>query len=292
VVGPDRRSFDSALRASLRMTGPEGTGRRDLWRAMNSEWVLDVGSDAEVAPVGGDGADAVRADGNDLLDLRRMQLLQAVFGEGLEDEVVAQAAGGVAGALFLCEDAEGCAEVVHDAGEVGDDLAAVGSYAPMQPSQRQYSCVPSKMGSAARAMNWSRSEAGRPSALPDFSRARKSLVPYGSCQAPVLVAPRRRPMMMGRCWMPTGHWNSHAPQWCIRRRLPGRRCQRHPGLRSETWGTHFRGGAEVGEQRDFGVRAEGVEVGARAKDDLLGVEDLAVAEAGQCSVQRPHSTQL
>ena len=54
----------------------------------------------------------------------------------------------------------------------------------------------------------------------------------------------------------------------------------NPGLRSETWGTHFRGGAEVGEQRDFGVRAEGVEVGARAKDDLLGVEDLAGGGGG------------
>ena len=31
--------------------------------------VLDLGGDAELAPVGGDGADAVRADGDDLLDL-------------------------------------------------------------------------------------------------------------------------------------------------------------------------------------------------------------------------------
>ena len=52
--------------------------------------------------------------------------LQAGFGQVLEDEVVAQAAGGVAGAFFLPQHAEGGAEVVHDAGEVGDDLAAVG----------------------------------------------------------------------------------------------------------------------------------------------------------------------
>jgi hypothetical protein len=44
----------------------------------------------------------------------------------LEDEIVAEAADGVAGAFFLAQDAVAGAEVVHDAGEVGDDLAAFG----------------------------------------------------------------------------------------------------------------------------------------------------------------------
>jgi hypothetical protein len=35
------------------------------------------------------------------------------------------------------------------------------------------------------------------------------------------------------------------------------------------------GVTEVGEERDFGVWAEGVEVGTRAEDDLFGVEDFA-----------------
>ena len=48
------------------------------------------------------------------------------FGELLEEEVVAEAADGVAGAFFLAQDAVAGAEVVHDAGEVGDDLAAFG----------------------------------------------------------------------------------------------------------------------------------------------------------------------
>ena len=39
-------------------------------------------------------------------------------------------------------------------------------------------------------------------------------------------------------------------------------------------------GAEVGEERGFGVRAEGVEVGACAEDDLFGVEDLAGGGGG------------
>ena len=71
------------------------------WRAMNSLWCSMCGGDAEVAPVGGDGADAVGADGDDLLDFLRGEGCEAGFGEGLEDQVVAQAAGGVAGALFF-----------------------------------------------------------------------------------------------------------------------------------------------------------------------------------------------
>ena len=59
--------------------------------------VLDRGCDAEVAPVGGDGADAVGADGDDFDDLLGGEGGQAGFGEGLEDEVVAQTARWVAG---------------------------------------------------------------------------------------------------------------------------------------------------------------------------------------------------
>ncbi len=48
------------------------------------------------------------------------------FGELLEEEIVAEAADGVAGAFLLAQNAVAGAEVVHDAGEVGDDLAALG----------------------------------------------------------------------------------------------------------------------------------------------------------------------
>jgi hypothetical protein len=140
--------------------------------------VLDLGGDAEVAPVGGDGADAVGADGDDLLDLLRGEGGEAGFGEVLEDEVVAEAAGGVAGAFFFLEDAEGGAEVVHDAGEVGDDLAAVGVVGAHAAEPEAVLLGAVEDGEAlARAMNLSRSAAGRPRALPDFSSARKSLVP-------------------------------------------------------------------------------------------------------------------
>ena len=53
-------------------------------------------------------------------------------------------------------------------------------------------------------------------------------------------------------------------------------------------GTHIKigDGAKVGEQRSFGVRAEGAEVGARAQDDLLGVEDLAGRGGGASATVR------
>ena len=88
--------------------------------------MLDLGRCAVLLPVFLDGADAVRADGDDLLDLVLRQGFEIGFGQLLEEQIVAQAADGVAGAFFLAQDAVACAEVVHHAGEVGDDLAAFG----------------------------------------------------------------------------------------------------------------------------------------------------------------------
>ncbi len=88
--------------------------------------VLDLGRRAVLFPVFLDGADAVGADGDDLFDFVLGEGFEVGFGELLEEEVVAEAADGVAGAFFLAQDAVACAEVVHDAGEVGDDLAALG----------------------------------------------------------------------------------------------------------------------------------------------------------------------
>ena len=78
-------------------------------------------------------------------------------------------------------------------------------------------------------MNFCRSLGANPSALPLRSRFRNSLVPYSSSHLPVFTAPRRSPMMIGRCWMPTGHWNSQAPQWCIGKQLPRRYACRRCG---------------------------------------------------------------
>ncbi len=88
--------------------------------------VLDFRGRAVLLPVFLDGADAVGADGDDLLDLVLGEGFEVGFGELLKDQVVAKAADGVAGALFLAQDAVAGAEVIHHAGEVGHDLAAFG----------------------------------------------------------------------------------------------------------------------------------------------------------------------
>ena len=108
------------------------------------------------------------------------KVFEAGFGEVLEDEVVAEAAGGVAGAFFLLEDAEGGAEVVHDAGEVGDDLAAVGIVA--RPCSRARGSTPGcrrRWGGLRLAMNLSRSAEGRPRALPYLFEGEEELGAVG-----------------------------------------------------------------------------------------------------------------
>ena len=88
--------------------------------------VFDFGWGAELFPVFLDGADAVGADGDDLFYFVLREGFEVGFGELLEEEIVAEAADGIAGALLFAEDAVAGAEVVHDAGEVGDDFAAFG----------------------------------------------------------------------------------------------------------------------------------------------------------------------
>jgi hypothetical protein len=68
----------------------------------------------------------VRADGDDLLDLLRLHRFEVGLGELLEDEIVAQAAGRVAGAFLFAQHAVAGAEVAHDFDEAADDLAAFG----------------------------------------------------------------------------------------------------------------------------------------------------------------------
>ena len=88
--------------------------------------VFDFGWGAEFFPVFLDGANAVGADGDDLLDFVLREGFEIGLGELLEEQIVAEAADGIAGAFFFAEDAVAGAEVVHNAGEVGDDLAALG----------------------------------------------------------------------------------------------------------------------------------------------------------------------
>ena len=88
--------------------------------------MLELGRCAIFLPVFLDGAHAMRADGDDLLDLVLRECFEIGLGELLEEQIVAETADGVAGAFLFAQDAEACAEIAHDAGEVGDNLAAFG----------------------------------------------------------------------------------------------------------------------------------------------------------------------
>jgi hypothetical protein len=68
---------------------------------------------------------AMRADGNDLRGLALLECLQISFGELLEHQIVAQPTSRIACAFLFLQDAERGAEMLHHAGEGGDDLAAL-----------------------------------------------------------------------------------------------------------------------------------------------------------------------
>src|SRR3974390_84254 len=74
--------------------------------------VLDFGRRAELLPVFLDGANAVRANRDDLLDLVLCGGFEIGFGELLEKQIVAEPANGIAGAFLLAQDAVARAEVV------------------------------------------------------------------------------------------------------------------------------------------------------------------------------------
>ena len=88
--------------------------------------VFDFGWGTEFFPVFLDGADAVGADGDDLFDFVLREAFEVGLGELPEEQIVAEATDGIAGAFFFAENPVACAEVVHDAGEVGYDFSAFG----------------------------------------------------------------------------------------------------------------------------------------------------------------------
>ena len=66
--------------------------------------------------------------------------------------------------------------------------------------------------------------------------------------------------MMGRCSIPTGHWNSHAPQVVHWKTAS---CELY-----------------LPKKRFFRARADVVQVGPHAQDDFLGVEELSGVGGG------------
>ena len=74
-----------------------------------------------------------------LLHFVLLQRLDIAFGQLAEREIVAQTPRRIAGALFLAQDAEGRAQWRKTRTNDATISRPCGSYAPMQPSHRQYS---------------------------------------------------------------------------------------------------------------------------------------------------------
>src|SRR5690348_2502761 len=104
-----------------------GIGARQLILMAGHELavMLDLGRPAEFFPVYGNRTHAMRADGDDLSHFGLIQGFEILFGELLEHQVIAQAAGRIASAFFFFENAEGSSEVRHYARKRRDDFAAL-----------------------------------------------------------------------------------------------------------------------------------------------------------------------
>ena len=91
--------------------------------------VFDLRRRAELFPVFLNCAHAMRADGDDLFHLVLRERFEIGFGELLEDEIVAQAADGIAGAFLLAQDAKAGAEIVITRAKSAMISRPFGSYA-------------------------------------------------------------------------------------------------------------------------------------------------------------------
>src|SRR4051794_12950301 len=87
--------------------------------------MLDFHFDAEFAPVFGNRANAMRADGDDSLHAILAKGLDIRFRQLAEDEIVAETARGIASAALFLQDAEARSQMLHQAREGDHDLAAM-----------------------------------------------------------------------------------------------------------------------------------------------------------------------
>src|SRR6185437_2579650 len=79
---------------------------------------------AELAPVVLDGADAVRADGNNLLYFRLREGCQVGFRQLSECQIVAKPPNGIARTALLFQHAERCAQMTHDGCKRANNFSA------------------------------------------------------------------------------------------------------------------------------------------------------------------------
>ena len=140
-------------------------------------WWTTSNSTAERAVLVAQGVEAVRAGRDDLLDARLVEGLDVLLGEHLEDELVADPAGRVAGAgLALAQDREVDAGLVQQRRDrPGGLLRPVLERARAADPEEVFEVVasPTRLTSKSRPLvQSSRVFGGAPHGLPLFSRLR------------------------------------------------------------------------------------------------------------------------
>ena len=94
--------------------------------------------------------------------------------------------------------------------------------------------------------------------------------------------------MIGTCWIPTGHWYSHAPQ-VVHSNAASMLSQFAAGLSVDAFTgasrISFSSGTSLAGPNSFRYTLV-------PRMISFGFSTFPVVEAGQCSVHRPHSTQL
>ena len=196
--------------------------------------------------------------------LRVGQLLEHVF--------VAGALGRIAGAALLRQHAE--LDAPARAGSRTASAATSGSRprtTPAQPSQTSTSCFAgSKVSSAGRRRRTSGAGRSRGPRCCCGARGCCTCAPRYSGASPFDTSPRRAPIRIGRCSMPTGHWFSQAPQV-----------------------VHCHSTFSRVDLAELAIsRSPASSASCVCRMIVFGFSSLPAPHAGQFTWQRPHSTQV
>ena len=178
--------------------------------------VEDLVVAAEMGVLVLDGVEAVRADGDDLLDVVAGEGLDVLLGHDLVEVLVAHAPGRVAcAALFVAEDSEVDARAFED-GCHGSGRRSGSAFRVLPCSLPRRAPLPSGVGLSVGT--------SRPSAQsvrvyvvprhgwPRCSMLMRAFMPLSGISACSIVRLRRMSTIMSMCSTPTGHSWTHAPQ--------------------------------------------------------------------------------
>jgi len=222
--------------------------------------MLDLERGAVLPPVRADGAHAVRADGDHPAHPGRAQRFDIGLGELRDGQVVAQAAGRVAGAFLLAQHAERHARVAQNARQGQHRLAALRVVCA-------HAAEPQAVGL--------RAVVNRQPILLDETQA---LAGGEAESVPGALQVQEQP---GAVFvLPLAGVYGGAPQSHDRRQvLDAHRTLKLAGAASRALEDGLFGNVPA-QQRGFAGRSELVEVAAQAENDLLGLSAFPVLKAG------------